>query len=287
MSPTSAISSLKPKLILEDARPDHTQLPESDGSFEKNFQEHPQSIILTSSIEPVLQQLHPDGQYCIGQDSGIYWTLTQPPEKGAEAPDWFYVANVPPLLNGEYRRSYVLWKEKIVPLIAIEFVSGNGDEERDNTPPPKAGKFWVYEQAIKIPFYAIYEVRKASVEVYQLIDGRYARILPNQRGHYAIAPMGVELGLLEKGSIPWLRWWDADGNLLLTAEERVVAVEVIALQERIAKENAEAIAEQERLIALQERNEKLQERLAKQKAEQKAQRLAEMLKAMGIDTDEI
>jgi Uma2 family endonuclease len=117
MSPTSAISSLKPKLILEDARPDHTQLPESDGSFEKNFQEHPQSIILTSSIEPVLQQLHPDGQYCIGQDSGIYWTLTQPPEKGAEAPDWFYVANVPPLLNGEYRRSYVLWKEKIVPLI--------------------------------------------------------------------------------------------------------------------------------------------------------------------------
>jgi hypothetical protein len=62
-----------------------------------------------------LQQLHPDGQYCIGQDSGIYWTLTQPPKKGAEAPDWFYVANVPPLLNGEYRRSYVLWKEKIVP----------------------------------------------------------------------------------------------------------------------------------------------------------------------------
>ena len=40
-------------------------------------------------------------------------------------------------------------------------------------------------------------------------------------------------------------------------------------------------------IALQERNEKFQERLAKEKAEQKAQRLAEILKAMGIDTDEI
>ena len=280
MSPTSAILSLNPKLILEEALPDHTQLPESDGSFVKNFQEHPQSIILTSSIEPVLQQLHPDGQYCIGQDSGIYWTLTQPPEKGAEAPDWFYVANVPPLLNGEYRRSYVLWKEKIVPLIAIEFVSGNGDEERDNTPPPKAGKFWVYEQAIKIPFYAIYEVRKASVEVYQLIDGRYARILPNQRGHYAIAPMGVELGIQEKGSIPWLRWWDRDGNLLLTAEERVIVVEAIAeqernekLQERLAKQEAEAIANQERLIALQERN--------------KNEKLAAYLRSLGINPDEI
>jgi predicted transposase YdaD len=41
------------------------------------------------------------------------------------------------------------------------------------------------------------------------------------------------------------------------------------------------------LGTLQERNEKNQERLAKEKAEQKAQRLAEMLKAMGIDTDEV
>jgi len=97
--------------------PDHTQLPESDGTFVKNFQEHPQSILLTDSIRPVLQQLHPNGRYCIGQDCGIYWRLTDPPEKGAEAPDWFYVPNVPPLLDGEVRRSYVLWKE----LLALAF----------------------------------------------------------------------------------------------------------------------------------------------------------------------
>lgn len=30
--------------------PDHTQLPESDGTFVKNFQEHPQGILLTDSI---------------------------------------------------------------------------------------------------------------------------------------------------------------------------------------------------------------------------------------------
>jgi len=76
--------------------PDHTQLPESDGTFVKNFQEHPQSILLTDSISPVLQQLHPDGNYAIGQDCGIYWRMTEPPEKGALSPDWFYVPNVPP-----------------------------------------------------------------------------------------------------------------------------------------------------------------------------------------------
>lgn len=49
--------------------PDHTQLPESDGSFVKNFQEHPQSIILTDSITPVLQRIHPDGKYTIGNQN--------------------------------------------------------------------------------------------------------------------------------------------------------------------------------------------------------------------------
>lgn len=144
--------------------PDHTQLPESDGTFVKNFQEHPQSLLLTDSINPVLEKIHPDGNYCIGQDSGIYWRMTEPPEKGAEAPDWFYVPNVPPLLDNQTRRSYVLWRESIAPLIVLEFVSGDGSEERDKT--PWSGKFWVYEQVIKPAFYGIYEVRQSRVEVY-------------------------------------------------------------------------------------------------------------------------
>lgn len=208
--------------------PNHTQLPESDGTFVKNFQEHPQSNLLTNSIRGVLNKLHPDGQYCIGQDCGIYWRLTEPPEKGAEAPDWFYVGNVPPLLNGNVRRSYVLWQEIIAPLIVIEFVSGDGSEERDNTPPSpedKVGKFWVYEQAIRVPFYGIYEVKKAAVEVYHLVDGRYEKLPANERGNYPIAPMGVELGIwqgrYENMELPWLRWWDSEGNLLLTGDELV------------------------------------------------------------------
>jgi Uma2 family endonuclease len=198
--------------------PDHTQLPESDGSFVKNFQEHPQSLLLTNSIVPTLDAVHPDGQYTIGQDCGIYWRLTDPPERGAEAPDWFYVPNVSPLLNGDRRRSYVIWKEIIAPLIAIEFTSGDGTEERE------AGKFWVYEQAIRVPFYAIYEVEKASVEVYQLMSDRYQQCVPNDRGHYPIPRLGVELGIWQgrymNQELPWLRWWDTEGNLLLTGDER-------------------------------------------------------------------
>ncbi len=131
--------------------------------------------------------------------------------------------NVSPLLDGEYRRSYVLWKEFVAPLIAIEFVSGSGKEERDATPPSeseKAGKFWVYEQAIRIPFYAIFDTWKDSLELYHLIDGRYTKMQPNDHGHYSIPPMGVELGLKFENGVAWLRWWDDAGNLLLTDDER-------------------------------------------------------------------
>ncbi|MDZ8104092.1 MAG: Uma2 family endonuclease [Nostoc sp. DedQUE12a] len=216
------MTSAQKPLGIETTLPDHTQLPESDGTFVKNLQEHPQSILLTDSIEPILQKLHPDGQYCIGQDSGIYWRITEPPEKGAEAPDWFYVPNVPPTLNGQVRRSYVLWQEYVAPLIVLEFVSGNGDEERDKT--PITGKFWVYEQAIRVPFYGIYEVKKASIEVYQLLRGEYQLVPANDRGHYPIEPMGVELGIwqgrYQNLELPWLRWWDDRGNLLQTGWER-------------------------------------------------------------------
>jgi Uma2 family endonuclease len=254
--------------------PDHTQLPESDGTFVKNFQEHPQSLLLTSSIRPILNQLHPDGQYCIGQDSGIYWRLTDPPERGAEAPDWFYVPNVPPLLDGVGRRSYVLWKEYVAPLIAIEFVSGDGTEERDATPPSagegsNVGKFWVYEQAIRIPFYAIYEVEKVSVEVYELVAHRYQPVNPNARGHYPITPMNVELGIWQgkEGNqiLPWLRWWDSAGNLLLTGEER---------------------AEQEKQRAEQEKQRAEQEKQRAEQEKQRAERFAAKLRELGIEPED-
>jgi Uma2 family endonuclease len=116
----------------------------------------------------------------------------------------------------------------------------------------------------------------------------------------------------------------ANQERLIAQQERLIAQQerLIAQQERLAKQEAEAIAQQERLIAQQERliaqQERLiaqqeslakqeaesiaqqeslakqeaeaiatQERLAKQGAEQKAQRLAERLRALGINPDEL
>ncbi|MFZ4557179.1 MAG: Uma2 family endonuclease, partial [Pseudanabaena sp.] len=127
-----------------------------------------------------------------------------------------------------------------------------------------------YEQAIRIPFYAIFDAWKDILEVYHLVDGRYTKMEPNQRGHFAIAPMAVELGLQQeiqqREMTTWLRWWDEDGNLLLTGDERAIA-------EKQARLNAEAIADQERLIANQERQQK--------------EKLEAYLRSLGINPDDL
>ena len=283
------------RVVLPPAFPDHTQLPESDGTFVKNFQEHPQSLILTDSIGQILQQRHPDGQYAIGQDCGIYWRETEPAEQGAEAPDWFYVPNVPPNLDGQIRRSYVLWREHIAPLIALEFASGNGDEERDRTPlsrtdegvVTKPGKFWVYERVMRIPYYGIYQVNNGRLEVYRLIDGYYQLLELNQRGHFPIAPLGVELGLwqgsYQNQTMLWLRWWDEEGNLLLIGDERA---ELERLREEQQRERAES-AEQARKAEFQARRDAIPRLLGMGlSAEQVAEALSLSVEEVSLNSQE-
>jgi Uma2 family endonuclease len=248
------------RTVIPSPFPDHNQLPDEDGTFVKNFQEHPQSLILTDSIGPILEKIHPDSQYIIGQDCGIYWRETEPPEKGAEAPDWFYVGNVPPTLDGQIRRSYVLRLEYIPPLIALEFASGDGSEERDKTPLSrsaegekiKPGKFWVYERIIHIAYYGIYEIKTGKLEVYNWVNGSYRLLQPNERGHYLIEPLGIELGLwqgtYQNQTQLWLRWWDREGNLLLIGSERAeIERERAEIEhERAQQEHERAQQERER-----------------------------------------
>ena len=99
---------------------------------------------------------------------------------------------------------------------------------------------------MRIPYYGIYQVNNGRLEVYRLIDGYYQLLELNQRGHFPIAPLGVELGLwqgsYQNQTMLWLRWWDEAGNLLLIGDER-------AQLERLRGEQQRERAEQERLRA--------------------------------------
>jgi Uma2 family endonuclease len=239
--------------------PDHTQLPDKDGAIVVNYQEHPQSNLLTDCLRSRLHELYGD-QFSIGCDRGIYWRYTTPPLDGCKAPDWFLVPGVPPMLEVACRRSYVLWREAVKPLIVIEYVSGDGSEERDQT--PYRGKFWVYEQGISASYYVIFDAARNEVEVHKLDGGRYRRIEKNAAGRYAIEPLGIELGIWEgkyRGmELPWLRVWDAaTGKMILLSEERA--------------EVAEAGLDETRRLLDEET--------------ERSRRLAEKLRQLGVDPD--
>jgi Uma2 family endonuclease len=232
--------------------------------------------------------VHPDEQFFIGCDVGIYWVYVNPVLDGCKAPDWFYVPNVPPMLDGKIRRSYVLWKEPVKPVILIEYVSGDGSAERDTT--PYKGKFWVYEQAINASYYVIFDPWRSTLEVYRLVNGRYQLLPANAAGRFPIEPMGIELGIWE-GSYrtitgPWLRVWDAEtGEMILLSEERAEAAEAIIDETRqlLTEETERAEAERKRAEDEKRRADEVQTTLTD--TQQRLQIMAEKLRALGLDPE--
>lgn len=241
--------------------PTHLDLPETDGKPVENTFEQPQVALLTECLMPVLDRFHPDGSYLIGADTGIYWRISKQPLDGCKSPDWYYVPNVPRLLNGEFRRSYVLWQEYVRPLLVVEVVSGDGSEERDDT--PETGKFWVYERAIAAAYYAIWNPAARDLAVFELIRGRYHPVAPTDEGRYRIPPMEIDLGVWEgefQGTdAVWLRPWDWRGHILPSREEQI--------------EYHQRQRERERERADQER--------------ERADRLAAKLRELGLNPDDL
>jgi Uma2 family endonuclease len=209
-----------------------------------------------------------------GVDMAVYYN----PDESAFVPDGFLAVGVNHDTGERGRLSYILWGEKyILPILFLEVISEKYNSEYEE-------KFLNY-QTLGILYYAIYNPlsgrrgrfkNRQRLEVYKLISGKY-ELLESENNRVWLPEIGLALGY-EKGEHiawyrEWLYWYDQSGNRYLTAEERANQAEAIAAQERLAKQEAEAIA--------------AQERLAKQEAEQKAIRLAERLRALGINPDEM
>ena len=113
-------------------------------------------------------------------------------------------------------------------------------------------------------------VKTSQLEVYNWVNARYRLLEPNDRGHYPIDRMGVELGVwfgsYQNQTQRWLRWWDNQGNLLLTGSEQ---------------------ARLERLHTEQERQRAEAERQRADRVEQTQRDAIPQLLAMGLTVEQV
>ncbi|MBW4524800.1 MAG: Uma2 family endonuclease [Phormidium tanganyikae FI6-MK23] len=187
-------------------------------------------------------------------------------------------------------RSYFAWEFGKLPEVCIEIVSNaEGDELALSRKSQQKGKTiakkGLYAQ-IHIPYYVVFdplrqiqgenEMNGASLRVWSSSVGRYTELTPQQ----GLAEAGQSVWLEEVGlgltlwsgqfeedlTRLWLRWCDRSGQVISTGAER-------------------ADTEQHRAEAERQRAET--ECLRADGAESKAQRLAERLRAMGIDPDDV
>jgi Uma2 family endonuclease len=175
-------------------------------------------------------------------------------------PDWFGVIGVPHLYeNRDFRLSYVIWQERVAPLIVVELLAPDVDEgeltrsqgESDGLPT----KLEVYEQILRVPYYALFGRQETELRVFQLRDGRYVEA-KGHNGRFWIAETGLWLGLwqgrYDRQERLWLRWFGTQENWIPTDAERA--------------EHAEQRADQ---------------------AEKRADRMADLLRQLGQDPDQI
>ena len=211
----------------------------------------------------------------VSDNAGWYW-LPEAGEQRALYPDYALTAN-----------ASVAWLTAPELVLALEVVStaSSAKAEKDTvTMRDRNAAHGVRE------FVLIYpepdDARAVAWHRDEERTGRYQVVPPSANGRYrSVAVPGLEIEVLPEAE--WtlgrkVRVWFQGQELRDSETEARLreAAEQHAAQERAAKEQEQARADRERAA-------KEQERVAKEQAAQRAARLAERLRALGIDPDTV
>ncbi len=183
----------------------------------------------------------------VGTDINLYYDARH--TLWYKRPDWFTVVGVPrSIQQQDLRLSYVIWQERISPLLVVELLSpGTEDEDlgqtlRDVDNPPT--KWEVYEQILRVPYYAVFDRYENRFRAFRLRVDRYQE-LDLSKGKFWIEDVQLGLGcwrgIYEGVEGIWLRWYDAAESWLPTLAEQ-------AKQER---QRSERLAAQLRALGIE------------------------------------
>ncbi len=235
---------------LDITQPDISHLVTEDDTPVDNLACEKQQRLLTSALYTSLE-----GVFLAAANVGIYHTITKP----AIVPDVFlsFDVKVPDNWWEKSNRCYLVWQFGKPPEVAIEIVSNKVGKELDK-------KLEIY-QWMRVSYYVVYDPSKQlSDNVLRIFEIKGRHYFETNQTWLEQVGLGLTLwqGTFEQKQDVWLRWCDANNNILPTGDERAAEAQIRALN-----------AEQKAIDAEQRATE----------AERRAQLLEEKLRAMGID----
>lgn len=181
----------------------------------------------------------------IASNFGLVATVNQ--KTVVKAPDWLYVPRIVPMPESVVRRSYTPTLEGEPVAVVMEFLSETDTGEYSVRPNYPYGKLYFYEHILCVPVYIIFDPHSLLLEVRRLQNDKYELQTPDANARFWIPKLNLFLGIWSGSrlgsTIHWLRWWDADGNLLLWSSEKVEQERQRAEQERQRAEQEKARAE--------------------------------------------
>jgi Uma2 family endonuclease len=184
-----------------------------------------QTRLLHNTCLPVVEE------FFIGIDLNLYYDVQH--TSWHKRPDWYLIlGKSDSSVQSELRLSYVMWQEHIAPFLIVELLSPGTETEDLGQPlrvfgkPPT--KWQVYEQILRVPYYAVFDRYSNQFRVFCLHGTRYVEQTISDQGFWfddLQLGLGLWTGAYQRVEGQWLRWYDRSGNWLPTAGEEILQAE--------------------------------------------------------------
>jgi Uma2 family endonuclease len=221
--------------------PGQNELPCSDGEpMETGFHDAQAALLKDTLIDAWDDRR----DFCVAGNMFVYFSERQVRSNDFRGPDVFVVLDV----ERRPRKSWVAWEEGgKLPNVVVELTSATTEHV------DRGEKMLIYAQIWRTPAYFIFDPETETLEGYALDTARrvYVPLRPDPNGDFPAAPLGLSVGLrptrYRDQERLFVRWIDAEGKPLATAQERAGRE-----RERAERERERAERERERAQELED-----------------------------------